>query len=608
MTSRLHGKRESGRRVAAFTSVALILAIAPTASAQEAAEADFQRAFFLEEHENDLAAAAAAYRKVVESDRAPAQLKQQAAGRLAAINEDLATVDLASLMPPEALAYVEVSGLGEHAEELVRMLNLQADSTATSSRGSVPLGDGFYLPERITISPALLAELKNVRGIAAAVTGVCPEGCPLGVAIIHPGDSNIVRGLVESAVQVLQPVEPIGGFATYTFQEQVWIVQTARLVVVGSSRDEVAATVARISGDATPRLSESESFAHVGADREDAMLFAWVSGPRAVEQLRGVLRGEEAMIANAVLDLDHLQSASFAIGPTEHGLAVQVKVELDEGHHNLAYGLVRTAPLSRRALRHVPTGIAGLALVGLNPPSETRPVADAGAEQYVAALDLGREFFSNIEEVGLFVLPRAEGGTGGMPIPDIGLVVAVKDAAKSQALWNQLLMLPTFAFPELPPSSDVEIGGLAGREFRYPEAPPIQLVRLGDDGLIVGTRGAVAAAATAENSGSSVTEDAGFEPLLAQLTPSSSKAILVDVGRAIETAAAVHPREADDLRMVASLVGNLRISLVTDEQPTSLAVRLAATSLPDVQRLIDIAIAHHHLSVQREAARAALPR
>jgi hypothetical protein len=599
-----------GRWATTCASITLVLALTSAASAQNAADADFHRGFFLEEHENDLAGAAAAYERVVNSQQASASLKREAAGRLAAVNEDVATKDLAALMPPEAIAYVEISDLGEHVEELVQMLNLQVDASQPSSRGGgVHLGDGLYLPERITISPSLLAELKNVRGVAAAVTGVCAEGCPLGVAVIHPGNSNIVRGFIESAVQVLQPVEPVGGFPTFTYEDHVWIVQTARLVVVGSSREEVESAIARLSGKGTSRLTESDAFTRMADERENATLFAWFSGPRVVEQLRGVMQGEEAMIASAVLDLEHLQVASVAVGPTEQGLAAEVKIELDEGHHNLAYGLVRTAPLSGRALAHVPSGIAGLALIGLNPPAVERPSASpADAPQYVAALDIGRELFSNIEEIAIFALPQAESGAGELPLPEMGLVVAVKDVAKSQALWNQLLTIPGFALPQLPPPADIQVGGHSGKEFRYPDAPPIQLVRLGDDGLVLGTRGAVAAAVGAQGNGTSVAADAGFQPLLAELTPSSSKAILVDVGRAIETAATANPHEADELQMVASLVGGLRVSLVTDEQPTSLTVRLAATNLPDVQKLIDIAVAHEQGALQREAARAALAR
>jgi hypothetical protein len=286
-----------------------------------------------------------------------------------------------------------------------------------------------------------------------------------------------------------------------------------------------------------------------------------------------------------------------------------VKVELEEGHHNLVYSLVRTAPLAGRAIEFVPAGVAGLALVGLNPPSQQPQPSASDAPQYIAAMDLGRELFSNIEEVGLFVLPQAEVRAGEMPLPEIGLVLAVKDAAKSQALWNQLLTIPTLALPELPPPADVEIGEHAGKEFRYPEAPPILLVRLANEGIVVGTRGAVIAAVDAQSSGSNIAADAGFQPLLAQLGPASSKAILVDVGRAIETAASANPREADELALAASLVGNLRVSLVTEEQPTSLAVRLQATNLPDVQRLIDLAVAAGQGTkvVDREARATAAP-
>jgi hypothetical protein len=510
---------------------------------------------------------------------------------LAAVREDQATADLAQLMPAEALAYVEISDVGAHIEQLVRMLNLHAEAGEATSGRAVALGDGLYLPDRVTISPALLEELKNIRGVAAALTGVTPDGLPQGVVVVHPGDSNVLRGLVETAIQVLQPAEPVGGFPAYTYEHHVWIVQTARMLVVGSSQDEVASAVARLQKENTGSLPETEAFAQMDEERENATLFAWFSGPRVVEQLREKLQGEEAQIASAVLDLEHLDSLSVAVGPTEHGLKAQVKLNLQEGHRNLAYALVRTAPLSGRAQKYVPSGIAGLALVGLNPAGEERQALDQAAPRYVAAMDFGRELFSNIEELGFFVLPRADGTASKVPLPEMALVIAVGDAARSQALWNQLLAIPAMAMPQLPPPSDVEIGGQTGKEFQYPDAPPLLLVRLADDGIVLGTRGAVAAAIDAGADDGSIATDAEFQPLLDQLTPASSKAILVDVGRALETAASVAPpRDANQMRFAGSLVGNLRVSLVTDEQPTSLAVRLQATNLPDVQRIIDVAL------------------
>ena len=57
-------------------------------------------------------------------------------------------------------------------------------------------------------------------------------------------------------------------------------------------------------------------------------------------------------------------------------------------------------------------------------------------------MDLGRELFGNIVEASAFVLPASASQPGGPPIPEVGIVLAVRQPEKSEALWNQLLTLP----------------------------------------------------------------------------------------------------------------------------------------------------------------------
>ena len=127
---------------------------------------------------------------------------------------------------------------------------------------------------------------------------------------------------------------------------------------------------------------------------------------------------------------------SAVMGTTENGVHAEASVSLSPGHNSLAYGLVRTAPLTGRSLEYVPGGVAVVALLGLDPAGETAPGSGPGAPS-LSAMDLGREVFGNIEELALFVLPPGrEGGAARPPIPEIGLVVVVKDPAKSEALWT----------------------------------------------------------------------------------------------------------------------------------------------------------------------------
>ena len=124
-----------------------------------------------------------------------------------------------------------------------------------------------------------------------------------------------------------------------------------------------------------------------------------------VRQFGPLLRGQEARIANTVLDLEHLDSIVAMLGTDDEGVSLRTQINLKAGHHNLAYAVVRTAPLSRRSLSAVPPGVAAVAMIGLNPPSAD---ADHGPSNSTASvMDIGREVFANIEEIALFALPSA---------------------------------------------------------------------------------------------------------------------------------------------------------------------------------------------------------
>jgi exonuclease VII small subunit len=353
--------------------VILLSAVVPAVAddpARETADRQFQRAYYLETHDENLEAAAEAYERVVGERKAAAPLLQEAKQRLAGIREEQAAADFARLMPPDTLVYAELSNPGRHVAQLARLLNLVADPHAAPAGKGVPLEEGFYLPDPLTISPALLNELEKFRGVAVAITELDVTGRrpPRGVLVAHPGHSDMIRGLLETSLQVIEPTEPIGGFATCTYMGQVWITRTERLVLVATSREAIEQTVDRLDSDATGRLSDEPSFVRSRHENEGALLYAWVNGPRMLRQFEGHMRGEEAMIARAVLDLEHMQSVSLAVTTTESGLAARARLDLADDHQNLVYGLIRTAPLTRKSLEYIPQGAAGLAVIGLNRP------------------------------------------------------------------------------------------------------------------------------------------------------------------------------------------------------------------------------------------------
>ena len=319
----------------------------------------------------------------------------------------------------------------------------------------------------------------------------------------------------------------------------MWIAVTERLFIVSDSREQIARTVAQLQNQESDSLAKQPGFSRLAADRE-VRLPSYTSTAAALAIAGPHLRGQEAMMARMFLDLEHLESVSASLGTTDKGLHAHAKVVLAEGHRNLAYGMVRTAPVtkslagacSRRRRRR---SVAGS-------QSRRSAVQQAGAQPpSLSAMDIGREVFANVEELSLFVIPAERGDAAG-GIPEIGVIAAVKDPAKSEALWDQLLSLAAMFGPQVAqPPQEVEIEGRKGREYQFTGAPPIVVVRVGDRAMAAGTRGAVSAAIRAEGP-YAITGDPQFKPLLDGLKPESSKAVLVHAGRAIGIAAMAMPR------------------------------------------------------------------
>jgi hypothetical protein len=352
--------------------------------------------------------------------------------------------------------------------------------------------------------------------------------------------------------------------------------------------------VARLQNQQGDSLAKEPGFSRLTSDRESALAFLYVNGRRAMEVAGPHLRGQEAMMARMLFDLEHLESVSASVGTTDKGIHAHAKVALADGHRNLAYGMVRTAPVTRRSLDHVPAGAAAVAVLGLNPAA--RPVENVGTTDAkrpsLSAMDIGREVFANVEEISLFVLPP-EGADSPRAIPEIGVIAAVKDPAKSEALWDQLLSLAAMFGPQIAqPPREIELDGRKGKEYQFQGAPPIVVVRVGDGAMAAGTRGAVSAAIRAVGT-RAITGDPQFKPLLDGLKPDSSKAVLVHAGRVIGIAASQMPRERDEARQIAALVGDLRFMVVTNEQPNELSIQAAASGLPNLNGIIQAALAAH---------------
>jgi hypothetical protein len=573
-------------RISVVVLALLAVDVAIPRAALAAVTDEFYKACYLQTEQRDFAAAAELFAAVAEHGEATPEMRQAAERRLMECREELASADLAGLMPPDAILYVQLGNVGAQVKTLLESLGVAGDtgrSAATSSR--IPIEPGLSIPTDIGLSPALVREISKLGGVAVAVTGFDSRGVPEGVGVVHLGGSDLVRGLVETSLQIVTPSEAVGDYATYRIPvegDELWLVQTERLLVFSGSRDEAAAAIGRLEGDGgVESLSSNEAFRNAAGARGDSLLFAWADSQRAAPLVDALMaeemRGEELIAARTALNLQQIECATFSLGATEGGLRGQAAVRFTPGHQHLIYGLIRTAPIGEDALRHVPATAGAVAAVGLNPPVVAAQ-ASGDRTPHLALMDIGRELFANMRSVSAFVMP------GDGPIPELGLVVYAQDGSKSEALWSRLMAVPA-QLGVIPANAvqDTEIQGHAATRYAYPDAPPIFVTQPSAESLVVGTAGAVEASLAALENGLSLAAHADGVRLCERVTPATCKALLLRAGPLLRCAApSLSEQERRQLAAVAPILDELTASFAIDEEENELRVRVDVTGIPQV--------------------------
>jgi hypothetical protein len=562
----------------------LVAAIAPMAQAQSA-ESKFHRAYFLEHERGDLAAAAAIYNEVATDRKADAELQAQARVRGQACEEELASADFAKLMPPNALAYVELSRPGGQLSRLLEMLGLLRED------GTV-VGD----PEqRLAISPELIRELLGIRGIAAAATGFDPASeVPMGVAILHPGDIGVIRGLIETALPAGgQIVEPIEGYPTFNIEGQVFVTLTQRLVVVSAQRIEIEGVIGRLKGEDPESFADNPALAEVMRQRDPSLLFFCVNFEPFMPLLNAGLaaagtQSEELAVLQAVLDLKSLRTLVGQMGVNDEGIYVDFALQLAEGHRNLAFQFMRMPAINPDTLKRVPAGAAAFVAGALNDPESQYVAARTGAPGQpppVTFLDIGREIFANIVSFAVFAVPAEETvAEGALPIPPVAAVITVHDPVKSQALWSQMLGVGSLASGGgTLDGMKTQIEGVEARRYIFPEGINIYFASAGNDLLISPSKAAIASALGTLKSGKSIVNDPAFAKCLERVGPSTTFALYAHAGRCVELARPfISPSDLAEAQPVIDLMTDTVASVVMEHSNNAFRFSTMVTGLPNI--------------------------
>lgn len=565
-------------------SVALLASPEParTAPVQESGQESFYEAYWQERQAHDWEAAAKLYRAAAGDASAPAELRARAAEGLGRCQEELAAADFARLMPPDPWAYFEVSRPGQHAERLLRRLGLLRD-------GKLALGEG---ERSVQISPELVRGLLGVRGLAVAVTGFNPATqAPNGVAVLHPGDLELVRGLIESALPAAVPAaEPIEGYPTWKIENRVWVALTDRLVVASPTKVEIRKVLRRLKGEGKS-LADNPVLIEAMGDRDQALGTFLVNAKPIVPLLKLAAMGapdharRQIQIAEAALDPEHLSTLAGHLSVRDDGLSMDLCLQLDEGHHNLVFNLLRTPQVPRSTLERIPAGAAAFGAWAFNEYHPGKPVSDE--PEVVTAMDLGRELFGNLASVAVFALP-AEGQESG-PIPDAAAVLTVNDPAKSTALWSLLLGFSSLASGGGPLEGEpVHLDGAEARSYAFPNGGPTVYAAIGGNEIVLATtenalRRSVAAPAEKD----SVFSDPNYARLLQGMGTDANQALFVHAGRVLHMALPyMGAREVAGVEPYQGLLDELVLAFVVSHTRNQLRIEGRLAGLPRVDGLV----------------------
>ncbi|MEL7499414.1 MAG: hypothetical protein AAFN77_17545 [Planctomycetota bacterium] len=548
---------------------------------------EFYEGYYHQHATGDYEAAAESYRQALKFGTQNS-LAQRAKANLSDLKEELAISDFASLMPVESIAYLEISNPADHVESIAKSMGLIGKTFDPARRVTLPIDNGFEIASDFQLSPSLIREMKKIRGAAISIESVNLQGngAPAnGLAVIHPGDSDLLGGLIDTGVQLIPMTEKIGGFPTYTIENEVWMVTTRRLILVSDSKDRIEAGLAKLV-DAASSLAEDAKFKNARAKHSGAAVFAFARPSAIVEEMKQQVGSfDEMRMADVALDFDHLEYLAASISATDGGLRSQFGMQYAEDHSSLAFALIRTQPMTGETAQLVPRGVVAVGSMGLNP--QLMLAAQATGIRQLSALDIGREFFSNIKEASVFVLPTV---SPGRQVPDCGVVISCSDVKRSEKLWNELLSIPAKMEIEGGPQAEtITIGNFKARQYTFgqQEIPQFLIAKVDDNAMVAGTRAAVEAVIQAQKTGQSLTNGPRGKQYLDAINSETAKAVFVDVSQALQLANQFGGQgDQEPLMQLSQMLDRLCVSMVVNETNTALSIQTDVTGLPQFESII----------------------
>ncbi len=609
-----------------------------------------QEAIFAEETKGDLNAAIRIYEKIIEDDSAQRPYVAEAMYRLGScyfkqqneqkaravlsklvehyseqtaiiekaqkLLERLSEYEPAALMPPKTFLYVELGSPGRQVETILNMLKGTPFENPLSVLGGGQKQPGQKTPADIMaalLNPSMMAEFKKMRGMAVGVYGIGNQ--PSMVVVLYPGKSDALRGIILLGLGMAGTVtEDIEGMHILQMGNAVAAAYDDEVVIIVQDPNQVQQRltwcIRQYKGlSEEPTLaSENKLFRKLGRkSRQNNAVTVWLSGAdvfSAVARRLGSIRQSAQFSAvDGIFDLKSIEGVIAQVAIDEREIGVELNVDFKQGHKSLAYQLIRTPNLRSSAFKAVPSDAIGVLSFALSGTADIQAQRAQDAVSKLTGLSIGREIFSNIEQVTIFAVePTAATKKSVVArqisplLPSLGVAITSHNPKHTRQLLTELLevvdlMSNASANEQTPKQVESVKGryriGTVGSEPLY-----CYIDQHGKTTVLALSEEVLEASLSALKSKQSALMTGPLAKTLNNLPPQTSKLALVNLGGAIRMADAHIHRAVEtsqdpdnyplsrQLAQLAAACEKTEIRLKTAESENNFNISFSADNLP----------------------------
>ena len=570
-----------------------------------------QQALYAEQIEGDLPAAIAHYQTIIDDFGASAnhiaqalyhqgvcykQLEQDAQAmavlsRLCAdyadqtelvakarpVLESIQLFDPAALMPPETLAYLELGSTGKQLETVLEMLKgtpLEDPLLAISQMDPDALREGPGPLIAGLLNPAMEEEFKKIRGLAVGLVDITQDA-PSVVAVMHLGESSMLRGLLMTGLSIAaRPGPVIEGVQTYSIEGNVEIACDGQVFLVSAPGGRLPWMIRQYkqSFNDASLASDNPSFSKLDkAVRQENLATLWVNTDDVYARLVQQVDDMGIIMAGGVANVASMDDLMLTVSLAAETISLDGRLRFKDGMQNMIYEMIKTPSICCAGMNGVPENAIGVLTFDL---ADSKSMQASQLRQLALTnlgVDLSAELIDSIQQITLFALPYDDQELHDMPIRP-GLVIQ----CSNQEPWMEFMQAMKPMLEEQGLAFQVANGAVV-------LARDLDVIHAVSESL---------------NGASSVADSGRLSAVLKQLTDSSQKLGVVSVGGAVRLANAgrqypqdgvseeLKQRVEDGFENLGSALDGTTISLYSEELSSEFVLRARLDGIPSIGTLI----------------------